>query len=363
MAGAHEKLALGFIHIPYNWEYADETEREAATGFLETDLGKLSRQLDDNSIWMLVDTYPATVWVALGNPDAMTKTVYDADDNGIVDLAEVAAVAVIAEDLDIAGLAGIPSAPTSGDLVAIERAGVRYKADVDDLGGGGGGPTSAKYVVAASDGTLSAEIVIPGMAGSQDIAGAGGTGTSEEYDTSTTGLTWSPSSPTTVDSDTTIKSHLYILGQADTTERLGTKAWAPAGAFEVIVKGAAGTEHANTGGTFALHIGNSGNTVRLLIQLEFNAGGAGNKVQCYTYESGSYTARGTSVPIGVNEVYFKITRGASNDIKFYWSTCGKVWQWIGSHTLAITVANIGYRIAGNASGVQRIAVDFLRTDV
>jgi hypothetical protein len=272
---------------------------------------------------------------------------------------------------------GHPSSPSSGyeslyvisgsphgGLYVKDSAGKQIGPFITGSPAASGAPTDGEYVTSAANASLGAEVVIPGLAGSADIAGAGGAGTSEEYDTSTTGITWSPSSPTTVDSDTTIKSHLYILGQADTTERLGTKSWgASTGTFDVRVKGMGGAEHANTGGNFALHIGNSGNTVRLLIQMEFTAGGAGSKVQCYTYEAGSYTARGTAVPIGVNQVYFRITRGVSNDVKFYWSTNGIIWQWIGSHTIAITVDNLGYRIAGNAGGTQTIAVDWLRTSV
>ena len=57
--------ALTAIHVPYNWEYDDATEREAATGFVPGDVGKLARQLDDNSLWMLIDDSPET-WIAIG---------------------------------------------------------------------------------------------------------------------------------------------------------------------------------------------------------------------------------------------------------------------------------------------------------
>jgi hypothetical protein len=57
--------ALANIHVPYNWEYDDATDRAAATGFIPADVGKLARQLDDNSLWMLTDDSPET-WVAIG---------------------------------------------------------------------------------------------------------------------------------------------------------------------------------------------------------------------------------------------------------------------------------------------------------
>lgn len=58
-------------HIPYSWSYADQTTREAATGFVPADVGKLSRQLDDNSLWMLTDDSPET-WIQVGSSGSST---------------------------------------------------------------------------------------------------------------------------------------------------------------------------------------------------------------------------------------------------------------------------------------------------
>jgi len=66
MAQHSEETGLN-IHVPYAWEYADETEREAATGFVAADVGKFARQIGGtpaNSIWMLTATTPT--WVAVG---------------------------------------------------------------------------------------------------------------------------------------------------------------------------------------------------------------------------------------------------------------------------------------------------------
>jgi len=52
------------IHAPYQWVYAAETNRLAATGFLSTDVGKLALQQDDHSLWILTSTTPE--WVAVG---------------------------------------------------------------------------------------------------------------------------------------------------------------------------------------------------------------------------------------------------------------------------------------------------------
>jgi hypothetical protein len=63
------------VHIPYAWEYDDATEREAATGFVTADVGKLARQLDDNSLWMLTDDSPET-WVSITG-EGFIPTHYD----------------------------------------------------------------------------------------------------------------------------------------------------------------------------------------------------------------------------------------------------------------------------------------------
>lgn len=48
------------IHIPYSFEYATATARLAAYGFTPQDNGKLARQLDNNSLWMLTDSVNVT---------------------------------------------------------------------------------------------------------------------------------------------------------------------------------------------------------------------------------------------------------------------------------------------------------------
>jgi hypothetical protein len=60
----HKDLVVGEIHVPYQWEYADDIAREAATGFASSDVGKFARQLDNDSIWMLTDESPVT-WIAV----------------------------------------------------------------------------------------------------------------------------------------------------------------------------------------------------------------------------------------------------------------------------------------------------------
>lgn len=61
----HKDYGVGYIHIPYNWEYANAIARLAATGFTAAQVGKLARQLDNNSIWILINHSPIT-WIVLG---------------------------------------------------------------------------------------------------------------------------------------------------------------------------------------------------------------------------------------------------------------------------------------------------------
>ena len=63
---SHKDLTLTNIHRPYAWTYADQTAREAATGFVAADVGKLSLQEDTNFLYMLITTAP--LWQLVGAP-------------------------------------------------------------------------------------------------------------------------------------------------------------------------------------------------------------------------------------------------------------------------------------------------------
>ena len=66
----HKDLLVAEIHQPFSYEYADSTARLAATGFDAADVGKLARQLDDNSAWLL--TAPTPTWQAFGSGGGVT---------------------------------------------------------------------------------------------------------------------------------------------------------------------------------------------------------------------------------------------------------------------------------------------------
>lgn len=128
----HRNLTEERVHTPFSFLYADSTARLAATGFAPEDVNKVALQLSDATAWILTDDSPIT-WSLMGGAGDMLKADYDTDDDNIVNAADVAALAA---DIDIGGLGA--DTPTSGDLIVFERAGTRYKGDVDDLPGGGG---------------------------------------------------------------------------------------------------------------------------------------------------------------------------------------------------------------------------------
>lgn len=221
-------------------------------------------------------------------------------------------------------------------------------------------PDDAKYIVATANASLSSEIVIPGLAGSPDIVGAGGAGTSEEYDSATTGLTWT-TAPNTVDSNTTILSHLYIKN-TDATEKLGTKSYAPTGAFDARCKVTLGNGITNIA-AIGLLICDDDNSERAMIQLMSIPGSQAFQVKAYTYTLSSYTQRGSSWGVGVNQIYFRIARDGSNNVSFYFSVNGILWQLVATQSFTLTVAKLGFRIANDSTLTSEMAVDWLRTDV
>ena len=62
----HKSTPLGQMHVPYNWTYADAAARTGASGFTADDVGKLARQLDNDTLWMLTD-HTGPVWQTIGS--------------------------------------------------------------------------------------------------------------------------------------------------------------------------------------------------------------------------------------------------------------------------------------------------------
>jgi hypothetical protein len=62
--GLHKDLEIGEIHRVQCLEYTSASLRLAATGFVAADVGRVARQLDDNSFWLLTGYSPIS-WVTL----------------------------------------------------------------------------------------------------------------------------------------------------------------------------------------------------------------------------------------------------------------------------------------------------------
>lgn len=261
-----------------------------------------------------------------------------------------------------------PAAGTAGRLYCVTDEGGIIERDSGSAwqsyspAAGGGAPTTAEYVTTAADGTLSAEVVIPGLAGSPDVAGVGGAGTAREFKSGDTAPTWS-SAPAATDVGTTLASHLYVENNAS-TELRGLYNWSPAGAFDARTKVTGiGSDDSATGGAFGLLITSSGDSNRLLLELEHSGGSSQYVIAAYTY-AGSYSPVGSSWSLtGANDAYLRITRDGSNNVSFWVSSRGTAWQKIYTGSFTLTVANLGFRSTGHATGITHVFVDWLRTDV
>lgn len=84
-SGLHSAQGVGEVHIPYNWSYADSTARLAASGFVAAEVGKLARQLDDNSLWMLTDESPVT-WQDCAKPMSPVVVTLHSDPNPYIEV-------------------------------------------------------------------------------------------------------------------------------------------------------------------------------------------------------------------------------------------------------------------------------------
>ena len=326
---------------PYTWTFADATARTSATGFVAADIGSWAVQLSDGTVWELTATTPT--WTQRGGGSGLTNPM------------------TTTGDLITGGASGAAQRlgiGTSGQVLTVVSGAPAWAS-----GGGGGAPTSTPYVTTASDATLTAEVVLPDLAGSPDIAGAGGAGSSEEFDSaSPTGFAWTPSAPAASDSNTTIKSALYI-NSTDATERFYVKTWSAAGAFDIRAKLCLALGAQN--GAIGLYADDGSTSgIRVITLLYFNAASSNIQVQCYTSPSGGAFAQvGSAVDLPARyflPVYVRLARDGSNVVTGYWSADGILWQSFGTVTRAATLTRLGVR---SANAAHTGYVEWLRSSV
>lgn len=141
MSGLHSAQGVGEIHIPYQWSYADEAARTGASGFVFGDVGKLARQLDDNSLWMLTATTPT--WLQVGGGGSDTDAIHKSISGEIASLTEKAT-------------------PADADLVVIEdsaASNAKKKVQIQNITGGATIPTIIQDSEDAEDTTTSTSYV------------------------------------------------------------------------------------------------------------------------------------------------------------------------------------------------------------
>lgn len=129
---AHKDLTS--IHRIYNWSYTDESDRTSATGFVAGDVGKIAKQLDNNTLWQLTATDPVWKQVDSGGTGSIppfndtTSIVQDPVDNskqmridvGSVDTSTVRVLTMPNKDVTVDDVADprTPSAHKSSHVSA-----------------------------------------------------------------------------------------------------------------------------------------------------------------------------------------------------------------------------------------------------
>lgn len=233
-------------------------------------------------------------------------------------------------------------------------------------GGSGGAATTNEYLTTATAADLSAEVVIPGLAGSPDILPASPHASDLEFDTSTIGGT-ALGSPDTIDADTTIRSHLYISEGANSAFALVGRYWSvPSMPFTMTAKisdvtmpnaqfarGGIGVAEATPGKTQGIYTESVGARVISTISSTTPTTGA-----AYVTAGGSGTDTWSGLP-----VYFRCVVVSSTDITWYVSFGGHIFRRHGSANI-----NPGFTIGSffvaanpeNATYPLSIAVDWIR---
>ena len=76
----HGNLGVGNQHILENWSYADSAAREAATGFVAADIGKVAYQQSDGTYWRLTAVTPTWSQIGGGSNVSIVETAVSAED-------------------------------------------------------------------------------------------------------------------------------------------------------------------------------------------------------------------------------------------------------------------------------------------
>lgn len=165
----------GVIHKPYEWEYANAAARTGASGFVSGDIGKLARQSDDNTLWMLTATTPT--WQQVGLALASQAEAEAGTDNtkGMTPLRTAQAIAALV-DVPAGGLTGMQVFTTNGTFTVPDGV-TAVRVICVGGGGGAGGGAAAEYSGSGGGGGYS-EKIVTGLTPGDTVTvtvGAGGT--------------------------------------------------------------------------------------------------------------------------------------------------------------------------------------------
>lgn len=128
----HKDNGIGDNHPTHNWEYADATARTGASGFVSGDVHKLALQLDDLSLWILVDTTPT--WQQFGAGVSTFITLTDAPSSYTGQTGKVVAVNATEDGLEFIAGGGGTTSPltTKGDLYTYSTVNARLPVGTDN---------------------------------------------------------------------------------------------------------------------------------------------------------------------------------------------------------------------------------------
>lgn len=215
-------------------------------------------------------------------------------------------------------------------------------------GGGGSGNVS----------TGGAAVTIPTLLLHPDRLNIPSATSLQEWNDSTVGLTWN-TTPTVVNANTTVPSALYIRNTTS-GEKIGTFASSiGTGVFDIRAKITIVSE-GPTDLSCGLLLANTTLNSRLL--LNYICWAANNRywaAQGYTY-AGSYAALNNQWNNLPPTLYHRITRDAGNTVRFFISSDGLLWQFIGSANNTTSIDQIGVR-SDTPGGATQVAVDWIRS--
>jgi hypothetical protein len=236
----------------------------------------------------------------------------------------------------------------------------------ETTGGGGGAPTTAKYVTTATDGTLSAEVIIPGLAGSPDIRAGGAD--DDEFDTTDTSdpmSGWTTlGTPTAHDMNSTWLSHYYVTKAPGGVSLTGIYKAIPSMPFTVTAKLAGDNNSADVQSRAALFVAEA-TPGKVVTVGKYGLSSMGLAADIWASPTSYTSQHGVVTPTGPpgSPVYLRIIVTSSTDVTFQWSVNGKIWFTLGTASMnpSMTIGSVGLCLDPQSSGATiAAAFDWIR---